>query len=114
MKASFIIFCLTSLVLMSAGLQKAAAQPPVLPSLSMSSVFHAPLSDTAKQLLSPVKDSLPTLPAKNHLPLNFYSTHLGTACKLEWQLEKQTKLPLRIRLGSKDQVDYLEGKYIRH
>lgn len=53
-----------------------------------------------------------TLPA--FLPVNFYSTHLGAACKLEWQMEKQTRIPLRFRLGSKDQVDYLEGKGVRH
>lgn len=62
------------------------------------------------QAADSVKMNLP----KTALPLNFYSTHLGVACKMELQLEKQTKIPLRIRLGSKDQVDYLEGKYNHH
>ncbi len=61
-----------------------------------------------------VPDSATTISPKNYLPLNFYSEHLGVMCKMELKLEKRTKLPLRIRLGSKDQVDYLEGKYIKH
>lgn len=40
----------------------------------------------------------------------YYTHHFGWACKQELKLEKTTKLPLRLRLGSKEQVDYLEGK----
>ena len=64
--------------------------------------------------LLPVKDSAKVMAPQNTLPVNFYSTHLGVACKVELNLEKGIKLPLRIRLGSKDQVDYLEGKYNRN
>ena len=34
----------------------------------------------------------------------------GWFCKAEWKLEKQTKLPLRIRLGSLQEANRLEGK----
>jgi hypothetical protein len=44
------------------------------------------------------------------LPEDYYNFKLGWACKQEWKLEKLTNLPLRLRLGSKEQVDYLEGK----
>ncbi len=44
------------------------------------------------------------------LPENYYNYKLGWACRQEWRLEKFTKVPLRLRLGSKEQVDYLEGK----
>ena len=44
------------------------------------------------------------------LPQNFYSQHIGFFCKKELQVQKTTSLPLYIRLGSKDYVDYLEGK----
>lgn len=70
--------------------------------------LHQPYSG----FLPEIKDT--TAATKNYLPLNFYATHLGAACKVELQLEKQIKLPLRIRLGSKDQVDYLEGKFNRN
>lgn len=44
------------------------------------------------------------------LPQNFYNQHLGYFCKKEIQLQKITSLPVYIRLGSKDYVDYLEKK----
>lgn len=39
-----------------------------------------------------------------------YYNHLGAACKLEFKFEKTTKVPLRVRLGSLQQTDYLEQK----
>lgn len=50
----------------------------------------------------------------NVISQNYYTAHLGMMCKEELKLEKMTKLPLKIRLGSKDQVDYLEGKNYHH
>lgn len=44
------------------------------------------------------------------LPQYFYSQHAGYFCKKELQLQKLTSLPLFIRLGSKQYVDYLEKK----
>lgn len=35
-------------------------------------------------------------------------------CRLEWNWEKKTKLPLRIRLGTLDYVNELEGKNRSH
>ncbi|MFY7898682.1 MAG: hypothetical protein ACOVNY_00770 [Chitinophagaceae bacterium] len=44
------------------------------------------------------------------LPINYYTTQFGVICKKELQLEKFLKVPVRIRLGSVEQVDKLEGK----
>ena len=44
------------------------------------------------------------------LPQNFYNQNLGYFCKKEVQLQKITSLPIFIRLGSKEYVDYLEKK----
>jgi hypothetical protein len=44
------------------------------------------------------------------LPQNFYNQNIGYFFKKELQLQMVTKLPVFIRLGSKEQVDYLEQK----
>ena len=44
------------------------------------------------------------------LPQNFYNQHLSFFCKKELQLQKLTSLPVYIRAGSKEYVDYLEKK----
>lgn len=54
-------------------------------------------------------DSLKNIPLRL-LPQDYYSNHLGFFCKKELQMEKLTKVPFRIRLGSLDYVNTLEGK----
>lgn len=46
----------------------------------------------------------------NVINQNYYTQHLGFMCKKELAFEKLTKLPLRFRLGSLQQCNYLEGK----
>ncbi len=36
--------------------------------------------------------------------------NLGWFCKTEWKFQKISKIPLFLRLGSKSQTDFLEGK----
>lgn len=64
-----------------------------------------------------LKSSSDTLEKKisiRPLPQNFYKQTSGYFCKKEWQLQKTLSLPLYIRLGSKDYVDYLEKKPNSH
>lgn len=58
----------------------------------------------------PVNDSLPKTITLRVLPQNFYNKGLSFFCQKEVQLQKLTSLPVFIRLGSKDYVDYLEKK----
>ena len=41
---------------------------------------------------------------------DFYTQNFGFFCKKELQLEKVAKIPIKIRLGSVQQCDWLEGK----
>jgi hypothetical protein len=41
---------------------------------------------------------------------DFISKNQGFICRKEWLLEKKTGVPLRVRLGSLDYVNKLEGK----
>jgi hypothetical protein len=46
----------------------------------------------------------------NTITQNYYTEHFGFFCKKELAVEKATKIPLRLRLGSLQQCNYLEGK----
>ncbi|WP_118973520.1 hypothetical protein [Taibaiella koreensis] len=67
------------------------------------------------QFVPPVKPAdssavKPVLPPRPSALKYSYYQELGAACKVEWKLERATKLPLRLRLGSLQQTDYLEQK----
>ena len=63
-------------------------------------------------LISPRNENRNVVPATpiNIITPNYYAQHLGFICKKEIALEKITKLPLRIRVGSLQQCNYMEGK----
>lgn len=44
------------------------------------------------------------------LPDDLYFRHLGLFCKQEIKVEKMLKVPVKLRLGSLNYVNYLEGK----
>ncbi|MBM3914694.1 MAG: hypothetical protein FJ348_01460 [Sphingomonadales bacterium] len=44
------------------------------------------------------------------LRADYNLSHLGFICRQEWKFEKKTKLPLRLRVGSLEYVNGLEGK----
>jgi len=66
-------------------------------------------------LLPNIKDTIKlvfnkyAINAESKVPANYYSTKTGFFCNTERSLEKQTKLPVKFRLGSVEQTQKLEG-----
>ncbi len=70
---------------------------------------HPPAS-----FLLPLPKPKPVTNSSFGLAANYNYLRLGWVCQKEWKLEKTTSIPLRVRLGSQEQVDYLEGKNSSH
>ena len=56
------------------------------------------------------KSFKPAISTNTIIIQDYYTTHIGFICKKELAVEKITKIPLRLRLGSLQQCNYLEGK----
>lgn len=41
---------------------------------------------------------------------NYYTQNFGFFCKKEWEFEKLVNVPLKLRLGSVQYCDWMEGK----
>ena len=44
-------------------------------------------------------------------PNDYYQQHFGFFCKQEWVWEKKTQLPVKVRLGSYQEAQRIEGKW---
>lgn len=51
------------------------------------------------------------MPARQRIPMAYQYNELGFFCKVEVQLEKHTRIPIKIRLGEVQYVERMEGKY---
>jgi len=61
-------------------------------------------------LLENKKNGFALADEQKQIPLAYAYKDLAFFCKIEVQLERAVKLPVKFRLGSVDYVDYLEGK----
>ena len=69
-----------------------------------------PLKGTNSLLFFHLKNEIAPTSSIKIINGDYYTQHFGFFCKKELAVEKTTKVPLRIRLGSLQQCNYLEGK----
>lgn len=43
-------------------------------------------------------------------PNDYYQKHFGFFCRKEWKFEQRTQVPVKVRLGSYQEAQRLEGK----
>lgn len=73
-----------------------------------------PVFITRLNLLPPLNSGVgtyPSMPARQQIPMAYQYDELGFFCKVEVQLEKHIRIPIKIRLGEVQYVERLEGKY---
>jgi hypothetical protein len=63
------------------------------------SVFNTSSSHVVPKVVAPVG------------PRDYYQQSFGYFCKREWNLEKQTKVPVKFRLGTYQEAQRIEGKH---
>lgn len=73
---------------------------------SNNNLVNSPFFSSATPLYKPLSNSLLTSP----LQKTTYQQSPSFFCRKEWQFEKATSIPLRLRLGSLEYTDYLEQK----
>ena len=69
-----------------------------------------PLKAASQLRFRPIADSGAVKQDFRPMPQKFYTQPLGFFCKKEVQLQRQLKIPLYIRVGTKEYVDRLEKK----
>lgn len=67
-------------------------------------------NNSSKILQTSTAFFLTSKPLLKSIPQNFYLQNIGVFCKKEWEFEKVTKIPLKVRIGSLQQCNWLEGK----
>ena len=108
-----LILLLVMVPVLSKAQQKAISQLSVAPLYPLinkvtTPVMTSPVVDfSSAQLLS---TSAPKVKSPVG-PRDYYQQCFGYFCKREWNWEKQTKVPVKLRLGTYQEAQRIEGKH---
>jgi hypothetical protein len=94
----------TSFLLVALILLHLTAVSQVKKNIKNFSVF--PVSDSIQVATPKLANTYPSL----HPVAYQFDNKLGIICRKEYQLEKKTGIPFRLRLGSLEYVNRMEGK----
>jgi hypothetical protein len=97
----FLLFC---------GISSAQKFPKLEPSPSIFLIKSNPVFSDSVLIFSTKKQGLKSQFTEQIVPENFSLCNYGFFCKKELVIEKATRIPLRVRLGSLQQCNYYEGK----
>jgi hypothetical protein len=119
----FIVVLLLTANAVPANGQQISPQLPVIATRAVLNSFNAwRTSHYTDKAADTVSGILPFLLTGYELPItgagnpvsavrkDIYTKNFGFFCRKEWQVEKSTGIPLRLRLGSLEQCNILEQK----
>jgi hypothetical protein len=97
--------------LLSTAQQKTIGQLSVAALYPLIHKVATPLMTGKSPVFSTVSLTATTPKVKSPVgPRDYYQQSFGYFCKREWDWEKQTKVPVKLRLGSYQEAQRIEGK----
>lgn len=108
---SLILAILASLLMLGASAQGrfAAFQASVPSKNNTAGPFRFTLA-TPSGFISQFSVANPAIRPTTVIAPDYYTRNMAWTCRQEWRLEKAVSIPVRLRLGTLEQVNYLEGK----
>jgi hypothetical protein len=113
MKKVILLMLIVIPVLLKAQQKTGAVVAPLYPLIHKTPVtLMSGISPVFPSVFSSAQLKTTTPKAKSPVgPRDYYQQCFGYFCKREWDWEKQTKVPVKLRLGNYQETQRIEGKH---